>query len=216
MQPLPRISRRPACPGRFRRAWRAAHEPVAGVSRRLRLAAYAVVLAVLPSSLWRLPSAFDHGIGIGERLYVVFLSVLSEAVAFTAFGLIARWGEVFPRWLPFVRGRRVPTMAAVVPAAIGAALLTFLWTGLALVTQIMGTTIRGDALPVDFPGSAGGWEEVWFHICYTPLILWGPLLAVLTVAYWKRRRAAEHRAMAPEAQPVSVMAKSRDGVRRHV
>ncbi|MER8038469.1 hypothetical protein [Streptomyces hydrogenans] len=216
MQPLPRISQRPACPGRFRRAWRAAHEPVAGVSRRTRLAAYAVVLAVLPSSLWRLPSAFDQGIGIGERLYVVFLSVLSEAVAFTAFGLIARWGEVFPRWLPFVRGRRVPTMAAVVPAAIGAALLTFLWTGLALVTQIMGTTIRGDALPVDFPGSAGGWEEVWFHICYTPLILWGPLLAVLTVAYWKRRRAAEHRAMAPEAQPVSAMAKSRDGVRRHV
>ncbi|MFB7360698.1 hypothetical protein [Streptomyces hydrogenans] len=175
-----------------------------------------MVLAVLPSSLWRLPSAFDHGIGIGERLYVVFLSVLSEAVAFTAFGLIARWGEVFPRWLPFARGRRVPTMAAVLPAAIGAALLTFLWTGLALVTQIMGTTIRGDALPVGFPGSAGGWEEVWFHICYTPLILWGPLLAVLTVAYWKRRRAAEHRAMAPEARPVSAMAKSRDGVRRHV
>lgn len=116
----------------------------------------------------------------------------SEALAFTAFGLIARWGEVFPRWLPFVRGRRVPTAAAVVPATIGAALLTFLWTVLAPVTQVMGTTIRGDALPDDFPGSAGGWGEVWFHICYTPLVLWGPLLGVLTIAYWKRRHEAEH------------------------
>ncbi|MBW5481042.1 hypothetical protein [Streptomyces bambusae] len=187
--PLPRVGEPAARPGRLRGAWRAAHEPVAGVSRRLRLTALAVVLAVLPSSLWRLPIAFDHGRGIGERLYVVSLSVLSEAFAFTAFGLIARWGEVFPRWLPLVGGRRVPTMAAVVPAAIGATLLTVLWTVLTTVTQFMGTTIRGDALPDDFPGEAGGWEGVWFHICYAPLVLWGPLLAVLTVAYWKRRRA---------------------------
>ncbi|MEV0636979.1 hypothetical protein AB0I77_18865 [Streptomyces sp. NPDC050619] len=168
---------------------RAAHQPVAGVSRRLQRTAYAVMLVVLPSSLWRLPAAFDRGIGIGERLYIVFLSVLSEALAFTAFGLIARWGEVFPRRLPLVGGRRVPTMAAVVPAAIGAALLTFLWTLLAPITQIMGTTLRGDALPDDFPSEVGGWEEAWFLFCYTPLVLWGPLLAVLTVAYWKRRRA---------------------------
>ncbi|GAU64844.1 Syd protein [Streptomyces sp. NBRC 110611] len=191
----PRIDEHPVRSGRFRSAWRAAHEPVAGVSRRLHLTAWAVVLAVLPSSLWRLPVAFAPGGrgGIGERLYVVFLSVLSEALAFTAFGLIARWGEVFPRWLPLVGGRRVPTMAAVVPAATGAALLTFLWTVLGPVTQVMGTTIRGDALPGDFPGEAGGWEEAWFHICYTPLILWGPLLAVLTIAYWRRRRADERK-----------------------
>lgn len=204
MQPLPRFGEHAPRPGRFRRAWRAAHEPVAGVSRRMRLTAFAVVLAVLPSSLWRLPAAFDHGIGIGERLYVVFLSVLSEAFAFTAFGLIARWGEVFPRWVPFVGGRRVPMMVAVVPATIGAAFLTFLWTVLTSVTQVMGTTIRGEELPSNFPGSAGGWEGVWFHICYTPLVLWGPLLAVLTIAYCKRRRAAERPSVTTGAQSLSV------------
>ena len=116
MQPLQRVEDPEARKGRMRAAWRAAHEPVVGVPWQMRLAAYAVVLVVLPSSVWRLPAAaFDSGRGLGERTYVVFLSVVSEALAFTAFGLIARWGEVFPRWLPLLRGRRVPTMAAVVP-----------------------------------------------------------------------------------------------------
>ncbi|CAL9654506.1 hypothetical protein SUDANB15_06713 [Streptomyces sp. enrichment culture] len=177
-------------PGRLRVAWRAAHEPVAGVSRRMRLVAYAVPLTVLPSSIWRLPAAFGDGLGLGERAYVVLLSVLSEAFAFTAIGLIARWGEVFPRWIPFLRGRRVPRRAAVLPAAIGAAGLTLLFTLLFVVSEIRGTTIRGGDLPADYPSQAGGWEAAWFSFCYAPLTLWGPLLGVLTVAYWKRRSAA--------------------------
>ncbi|MFD4256072.1 hypothetical protein ACFWR9_00135 [Streptomyces sp. NPDC058534] len=177
--------------GRLRAAWRTAHEPVAGVSRRLQLTAYAVPLVVLPSSLWRLPAAFDDGISPGERMYIPSLSIVSELLAFTAVGLIARWGEVFPRWVPGLRGRRVPTKAAIIPAAIGATVLTLMFTILALVNEIQGTTIRGDDLPDDFPGEAGGWEAAWFYICYTPLILWGPLLAVLTFAYSKRRRRTD-------------------------
>ncbi|MET9294855.1 hypothetical protein [Streptomyces sp. NPDC003077] len=181
----------PAHPGRLRVAWRAAHEPVAGVSRRIRLLAYAVPLAVLPSSIWRLPAAFGDGRGPGERAYIVFLSVLSEVFAFAAFGLIARWGEVFPRWIPILRGRRVPRRAAVLPATIGAASLTLLFTLLFIASEVRGTTIRGDDLPADYPSQASGWEAAWFYLCYAPLTLWGPLLGVLTLAYWKRRSAAE-------------------------
>lgn len=152
--------------------------------------AYAVPLAVLPSSIWRLPAAFDAGIGVGERAYVVSLSIMSEAFAFTAIGLIARWGEVFPRWIPFLRGRRVPTMAVVIPAAVGATILTLVFTLLFVVSEIRGTTVRGDDLPDGYPSQAGGWEAAWFYSCYVPLLLWGPLLAMLTVAYGKRRRAA--------------------------
>ncbi|WP_406213772.1 hypothetical protein [Streptomyces decoyicus] len=179
-----------AHPGRLRAAWRAVHEPVAGVSRRMRLVACAVPFTVLPAGIWRLPVAFDEGIGLGERAYVVFLSVLSEVLACTAFGLIARWGEVFPRWIPFLGGRRVPTKTAVIPAAIAATILTLLFTLLFPVSEIRGTTIRGDVLSADYPSRAGGWEAAWFVFCYAPLILWGPLLAVLTIAYGKRRRAA--------------------------
>ncbi|MET7936680.1 hypothetical protein [Streptomyces sp. NPDC005322] len=192
MQPLPHVEEPTAArPGRLRAAWRAAHEPVAGVSRQMKLVAYAVPLTVLPSSIWRLPVAFDDGIGAGERAYVVFLSILSEVLAFTAIGLVARWGEVFPGWIPLLRGRRVPTKVAVVPAAIGATVLTLLFTLLFIASEIRGTTIRGDDLPTDAPSQASGWEAAWFSFCYAPLIMWGPLLAVLTVAYWKRRRAAE-------------------------
>ncbi|GAA4915149.1 hypothetical protein ACFPM3_22300 [Streptomyces coeruleoprunus] len=183
--------------GRFRAAWRAAHEPVAGVSRRIQLVAYAVPLTVLPSGIWRLPAAFDEGPGLGERAYIVFLSVLSEVLAFTAIGLIAHWGEVFPRWIPFLRGRRVPRTAAVLPAAVGATVLTLVFTLLTIVTEIRGTTIRGGELPADFPSQAGGWEAAWFSVCYAPLTLWGPLLAVLTVAYWKRRATAPEPPAAP-------------------
>ncbi|MFI8952476.1 hypothetical protein ACIGO6_39120 [Streptomyces sp. NPDC053750] len=178
-------------PGRLRAAWRAAHEPVAGVSRRMRMVAYAVPLTVLPSGIWRLPAAFGDGLGLGERAYVVFLSVLSEVFAFTAIGLIARWGEVFPQRIPFLRSRRVPRRAAVVPATIGAAGLTLLFTLLFITSELEGTTIRGGDLPADYPSQAGGWEAAWFYVCYGPLTLWGPLLGVLTVAYWKRRSAAE-------------------------
>ncbi|MGI5426526.1 hypothetical protein [Streptomyces sp. CA-179760] len=187
MQPLPHAENPTApSPGRLRAAWQAAHQPTAGVPRHIQLLAYAVPLTVLPSGIWRLPAVLDDGIGPGEQAYIVFLSVLSEALAFTAIGLIARWGEVFPRWIPLLGGRRVPMRATVITSAIAATVLT-LGTALILVTQILGTTIRGDALPANYPGEAGGWETAWFYACYAPLILWGPLLAVLTLAYGKRR-----------------------------
>ncbi len=142
-------------PGRLRVAWRAAHEPVAGVPRRIRLVAYAVPLVVLPSSIWRLPAAFGDGRGLGERAYVVFLSILSEAFAFAAIGLIARWGEAFPRWIPLLRGRRVPRRAAVLPATVGAASLTVLFTLLFIASEVRGTTIGGGDLPARLPRPSG-------------------------------------------------------------
>jgi hypothetical protein len=177
----------PVTSGRLRTLWRAAHAPVAGVPRWARIAAYAIPFTVLPASLWRLPAVFDNGIGLSERMYIVFLSILSELVAFTAVGLVAAWGERFPRWIPGLRGRRVPTPAAVIPAALGAVLLTVLWTA-AFVTEFAGVTLRGEPTPADFPTQAGGWEAAIFYLCYLPLLLWGPLLAAVTHAYNRRRR----------------------------
>ncbi|WP_344891728.1 hypothetical protein [Actinomadura meridiana] len=167
----------------------AAHDPVAGVPRWARIAALAVPLTVLPASLWRIPAAFDEGIGIGERLYVVCLSIVSELVAFTAVGLIARWGEVFPRWTPFVRGRRVPPKAVAIAAAFGALILTVMWTA-AWISIFRGVTLRGGATPANFPTEEGGWKAATFYVYYLPLLLWGPLLAAVTFAYVQRRRPA--------------------------
>ncbi|WP_326657186.1 hypothetical protein [Streptomyces sp. NBC_00385] len=182
--------------GRPPRTWRALHEPAAGVPRWARRAAYAVPLVVLPSGIWRLGvllTADKRGGSIADRTmngYVVFLTLISEIPAFTAVGLVARWGEVFPRWMPGFGGRRVPPAAAVVPAAIGATILTLVFTVIAIITTATQSKINGDPLPADFPSKAGGWETVYFYASYAPLVLWGPMLGILTYAYWRRRRSA--------------------------
>lgn len=171
---------------RLRAAWQAAHTPVAGVPRWARLAAYAVPLVVLPSGLWRLHVVFASG-GLGEKVYVVCLSIVSELVAFTAVGLVAGWGERFPRWIPGLRGRTVPPMVAVIPATVAAAALTILWTA-AFVTIFRGVTWDGEPLHPDFPTEGGFRESAVFYLCYLPLLLWGPLLGSATYAYHRRRR----------------------------
>ncbi len=49
-------------------------------------------------------------------------------------GLVHRWGEVFPRWMIGLAGRRVPIALAVVPASLVSVLLIVggigIWSGL--------------------------------------------------------------------------------------
>jgi hypothetical protein len=184
----------------WRTAWTAAHRPAAGVPRWARIAAYAVPFTVLPAGLWRIAGITfhlpiddaDQGSGdvpswLPMELYVVLLSIFSELLAFAAVGLIARWGETFPRWIPGLGGKRVPTLAAVVPAALGATVLTVLWTA-AAVSFIAGTDIYGHPITNDLPLHFDDWQGVLAIVSYAPLLLWGPILAVLTVAYYRRRR----------------------------
>jgi hypothetical protein len=95
---------------------------------------------------------------------------------------------VFPRWIPLLGGRRVPTKAAVIPATLGAVAVTVLWTA-AFVADFLGVTLSGEPTPENFPTKAGGWEAAIFYACYLPLLLWGPLLAAVTFAYARRRRS---------------------------
>lgn len=186
----------PPAAGRLRTAWNAAHAPVTGAPRWAVIAAYAVPFTVLPSGIWRISAIFTDGQAhdrgdvpgwLSMHLYVVLLSIVSELLAFTAVGLVARWGERVPRWIPVLRGRRIPTLAAVIPAALGALVLTAIWTA-ALVCELAGVTLQGDPTPADFPSQAGGWKAAYFYVAYAPLLLWGPLLAAVTLAYYRRRR----------------------------
>ncbi|MFI0710782.1 hypothetical protein ACH4SK_09030 [Streptomyces inhibens] len=40
------------------------------------------------------------------------------------------------------------------------------------------------------PSAPKGGSAVLMTACYLPLLAWGPLLAVVTVAYYRRRRGA--------------------------
>ncbi|THV43033.1 hypothetical protein [Glycomyces buryatensis] len=171
----------------------------AGVPRWAVWAAYATALTALPSGIWRIvekaggvplletdPSLYAEasGLAAGPWWYIITLSVVSEALAFLAVGLVTVWGEVWPRWIPGLRGRRVPVLAAVIPAAVGAVSLLFLTYMMVMFAFGLGVDGNPTKLVVH------GWQTVVFWVAYAPLVAWGPLLGVLTVHYYRRRTAA--------------------------
>ncbi|MFI0355219.1 hypothetical protein [Actinomadura sp. 9N407] len=146
-------------------------------------------LTALPSGLWRfamglgVPLGFAEGSDLADfphpigTPYVFGLSILVEALALLTLGLVRPWGEVFPRWIPFLGGRRVPTMAAVTAATLGAVAMT-------LITFLgMGGWLEQMSVPEAPDGAAA----VLMTACYAPLLAWGPLLLIVTGAYFLRR-----------------------------
>ncbi|MCX4821587.1 hypothetical protein OG883_17150 [Streptomyces sp. NBC_01142] len=166
--------------------------------------AHAIPLCVLPSGLWRLALVLglagydaDYHWAVWERPYVIGLSVVSEGLALLALGLVRPWGEVVPRWVPGLRGRRIPILAGVIPAALGATLI-MMFCAYGVLNQIFGfvepMNENGDGFPTSGPAAWALWTM------YAPLLAWGPLLAILTLAYYRRRRANDASAAArPEA-----------------
>ena len=150
--------------------------------------AHMIPLLTLPSGLWRLGLVGGSSmgmlvdgqpaylIGTGQKVYVVCLSIFSELVALTAFGLVKRWGEVVPRWIPFIGGLRVAPYAAVIPAVPGALGLIAIWT----------FGFRDVFTDHFIPFSSTAWKTLMIA-CYAPLQLWGPALLLLTWAYYRRR-----------------------------
>lgn len=149
--------------------------------------AHMVPLTTLPSGLWRIGIALgffsfgmlDHGrpleIRGWESVYLVCLSLVIEGLALLAFGLVAPWGERVPRWLPRIGGRRIPPAPVIAAASIGAVLVTTV----ALMFFVPRDSISDlDATETGLAAAVA---------CYVPLLLWGPLLAVLTLAYYWRR-----------------------------
>ncbi|MET8045766.1 hypothetical protein ABZU25_33460 [Micromonospora sp. NPDC005215] len=84
-------------------------------------------------------------------------------------------------------GRRVPMLAALIPATLHATVLTVAWTT-AFARIFAGVTMGGTPLPGNFPTQRGAGEAAIFYACYLPLLLWGPLLAAVAYAYRRRRR----------------------------
>ncbi|MBE1592191.1 hypothetical protein ACFPOI_16285 [Nonomuraea angiospora] len=152
--------------------------------------AYALPWLLLPSCLWRLPFAFHFDMGQLNDApvsplwitipYVFGLSVITELVALLSTGLVRGWGEVVPNWIPVIGGRRVPPMAAVVPAVIGGLLLTAIsvWMVLAWVGVFNRTAYEN------------GWWQALAMACISPIALWGPIVLALAYAYHLRRRPA--------------------------
>ncbi len=130
----------------------------------------------------------------GIRVFGLCLGLSALCGSWLTLGLLARWGEVWPGWLPGLRGRPVPVRAAVVPAAtVGVALCG------ASVSLVVMTVREGG------PGL----------LLFIPAPVWGPALLLATYSYYRRRTDGPDipmRPRGPEAattRPVSPRARSR-------
>jgi hypothetical protein len=91
-------------------------------------------------------------------------------------GLVSRWGETFPRWVPGLRGRPVPVGLAVVPALFVAATVTS--AGVSFILTLVSPQFG------QLPGTTADWGA-WLPTTLWPL--WGAALFASAMAYRTRR-----------------------------
>lgn len=103
------------------------------------------------------------------------LGAFALAGAVLTLGLVQPWGEVFPRWMPGLAGRRVPIRLATVPASLVAISVTSASIGF----------LTADGFLTMFTGGVS--------LATLPMVLWpawGVALGAATLAYHLRRRPA--------------------------
>ncbi len=98
------------------------------------------------------------------------LATLAVGGALLTLGLIQRWGEIYPRWIPFLAAKRVNPRTAIIPASIAAILVTS--AGLAYLRRML----------------SGGASLDWGTGPSLLWPVWGIALAAATLAYHLRRR----------------------------
>ncbi|MGW9630949.1 hypothetical protein ACWGST_09600 [Agromyces sp. NPDC055520] len=120
------------------------------------------------------PVAYQEAREEGLWIAGAALASLGIVGAVLTLGLIQRWGEVFPRWMIGLSGRRVPPMLAVIPAMFVAVLVTS--TSIMYMRVVLIDGITPATWPLSLP-------EVFFFV-------WGIALFVAALAYSRRRRGA--------------------------
>jgi hypothetical protein len=110
--------------------------------------------------------------GSGIWLAGAYLATFGAFGGVLTLGLTQRWGEIFPRWIPGFRGRRVPPLLAVIPAGFVSIIITV--AGLTYIRW----TIAGRFTLTEW--------GAWLPECFWPI--WGAALATATISYHHRRK----------------------------
>ncbi len=120
----------------------------------------------------------------GTWIAGLFLANFGLVGAVLMLGLVQRWGEIFPRWMIGLAGRRVPMAVAIVPASV-IAVLVFVG-GIAIWSGLPQMTVALASIQAEGPELTGA---IIFQVGPTLLFpVWGMALAAATLAYYFRRR----------------------------
>lgn len=153
---------------------------------------WAVLVAIVPPLLYAMDRwAWAAGIPLGisqdfldemHRTGLVWagfgLGTFAFLGAILTLGLVQRWGEVFPRWMFGLAGKRVPPMLAVVPGTLVAIFV------ISAAVPIVESAVRIGAAN----GEDGlGWVQ---SAIMGSFALWGIALGAATLAYHLRRRGS--------------------------
>lgn len=160
-----------------------------------RIAVYGSIVAPVFYALTRYAWALGFPLGMsaeylrrgqerGIWISGLFLATFGLVGAVLTLGMVQRWGEVFPRGMIGLAGRRVPIALAVVPASLVSVLLVVggigIWSDLA---QMVANLVAGGVEGTELIG------EIIFQVGPTLLFpVWGVALAVATLGYYYRRR----------------------------
>jgi hypothetical protein len=160
-----------------------------------RIAVYVAMVAPVFYALTRYAWALGLSLGQSEEelrlgqengnwTSGVFLATFALVGPLLMLGLVQRWGEVFPRWMIGLAGRRVPMALAVIPAALVSVLLIVggisIWSSL---PQMVATLEAAGVPDTEIVG------KIIFVLGPTLLFpVWGVALAVATLGYYYRRR----------------------------
>ena len=161
-----------------------------------RIAVYVAMVAPIFYALTRYAWALGFPLGMSEELFrsgqesgkwiggALFLGNFILVGAVLMLGLVQRWGEVFPRWLLGLAGRRVPIALAVIPASLATVLL--IAGGIGIWADLPQMVANLAAIGADEAEIIGA---IVFQLGPTLLFpVWGVALAVATLGYYYRRR----------------------------
>lgn len=173
-----------------------------------RVATYVAMLAPVPYAVIRLCWSRGWAVGAPEPFVEWLLLTQPEnrwiepvlaGMALTGVlltsGLLRRWGQEFPGWLPGLGGRQVPLW---LPLGLGGSAAMAVWS--------FGRGMLLGRLGVDLPGgldahqawgmSVSGWEYWGVDgLAWALFPLWGISLGVALVGYYHRRRLLERPAV---------------------
>jgi len=147
-----------------------------GALRWGRRAVLIAVLANIPYEFTRIAWYFGWPLGISDEFeqmmrdtpYMLDLALLMALMAIggsiLTHGLVHRWGEVYPRWIWFKAGKRIPPALAIVPASLVAVVL--------IPAGLMNIRLEGD-------------DNSWGMVLPGTLwVVWGAALGAATYAYY--------------------------------